>query len=370
VRALSGVRVVDMTTQMPGPVCTQVLADLGADVVKVEAPAGDALRAFPPMFEAVNRGKRSLVLDLKQESARQALRALVRRADLVLEGFRPGVAARLGADDATLRGANPHLVYCSISGFGQDGPDRLRPGHDVNYLGLAGVLALEARVSGRPRPPGLLLSDLASGLYAAIACLAALVARRGGQPGAYLDLSMTDAAVAFAATDLALARAGGAGATPNVTGIPTYGVFETADGRYVALGIVHEDHFWRAFCEGADEADLGGLAQAERLARADEVRARLVARFRTDTRDRWTARFEGRDVPLTPVLEPDEVAAWPQLVHRGVLGPFGVGLPWRTAGAPAGTAARAPGLGADGVAVLVEAGISADEARRLARGAA
>jgi crotonobetainyl-CoA:carnitine CoA-transferase CaiB-like acyl-CoA transferase len=370
-RLLEGVRVLDLTTQMPGPFCTMLLADLGADVVKVEAPAGDQMRAYPPMFEAVNRGKRSLVLDLKRPAARETLRRLARGADLFLEGFRPGVAARLGADYAAIREANPGIVYCSISGFGQDGPERDRPGHDVNYLALAGVLGLDARVSGAPSAPGVLVSDLAAGQFAAIACLAALVGRRAGGPGQCIDLSMTDGAVLWTAIEMArLLAEGRQPERPNVTVAPHYGVFRTADGRFVTLGIVYEDHFWRAFCDAVGWDDWRGLAHPERLARYDEIRARLVALFASAPRDAWTARFAGTEVPFGPVLELPEVLEWPQFRHRGLFGPHGVGLPMRFSAADAAPRGPAPALGADGRAVLAEAGLSEGEIQGLVEGGA
>jgi crotonobetainyl-CoA:carnitine CoA-transferase CaiB-like acyl-CoA transferase len=370
-RPLEGVRVVDLTTQMPGPFCSMILADLGADVVKVEAPAGDQMRAYPPMFEAVNRGKRSVVLDLKRAEGQQALQRIARGADLFLEGFRPGVAARLGADYEAIRGVNGGILYCAISGFGQDGPERDRPAHDLNYLALAGVLGLAARVSGRPDAPGVLISDLAAGQYAAIALLAALLGRRAGGPGQFIDLSMTDGAVGWAATEIARLEAEGrAPERPNVTVAPHYGTFRTADGRFVTLGIVYEDHFWRAFCDIAGLPEWRGLGHAARLARYAEIRERLEHLFASGTRDEWTARFAGADVPFAPVLDLPEVLAWPQFLYRRLFGPFGVALPMRFSAADVAPARPAPGLGEHGEAVLREAGYGGDDVRRLAESGA
>ncbi len=352
-RPLEGVRLVDLTTQMPGPYCSMLLADLGADVVKVEPPAGDRLRAYRPMFDAVNRGKRSVALDLKRPEAREVLHRLARTADLMLEGFRPGVAARLGADYATVSRLNPGIIYCAISGFGQDGPERDRPAHDLNYLALAGVLGLEVGVAGAPSPPPVLVSDLAAGQFAAIALLAALLGRRAGGPGQFIDLSMTDGAVGWVATELARLGAGGRPPErPNVTGAPHYGVFRTADGRFVTLGIVYEDHFWRACCDVLGLPEWRGLGHAERLARHDEIRSHLAAVFAGATRDEWTARFSGRDVPFAPVLELPEVLAWPQFRHRGLFTPHGVALPMRFSAADASPRGPAPELGADAGEIL------------------
>lgn len=365
-RLLDGVRLIDLTTQMPGPYCSMLLADLGADVIKVEAPAGDQLRAYPPMFEAVNRGKRSLVLDLKRPEGREVLHRLARTADLMLEGFRPGVAGRLGADYATISRLNPGIIYCAISGFGQDGPERDRPAHDLNYLALAGVLGLEIGIAGAPSPPPVLISDLAAGQFAAIALLAALVGRRAGGPGQFIDLSMTDGAAGWVATELARLEAEGRPPErPNVTVAPHYGVFRTADGRFVTLGVVYEDHFWRACCDVLGLPEWRGLTNAERLARYDEIRGRLEAVFAGATRDEWVSRFAGRDVPFAPVLELPEVLAWPQFRHRGLFTAHGVALPMTFSAADASPRGPAPGLGEHADEILEDLGYGRAEIEAL-----
>ena len=203
---LGHVSVLDLTVNVPGPFCSTILGDLGARVIKIEPPGGDPLRHSPGIWASINHGKESIALDLKTGGGRQVLRRLARCADIVLEGWRPGVATRLGADYATLSEHNAGLVYCSISGFGQDGPWRDRPGHDVNYLALSGYMGLQSEVEGRPWPPAVLFSDLVSGLYAAIMTLAAVAGRSASGAGAHIDLSMTDAALAL--MGLEVGRAG------------------------------------------------------------------------------------------------------------------------------------------------------------------
>ena len=250
-KPLAHLKIVDMTVNVPGPFCSMTLADLGANVVKVEPPGGDPLRHSLGMWASLNRGKRSMVLDLKSAGGREVLRTLAAEADVVLEGWRPGVADRLGADYPTLSASNPALVYCSISGFGQQGPWRDRPGHDVNYLALSGYLGVQTAVEGRPWPPPILVSDLASGLYAAISVLAAVAGRHANGGGAYVDLSMTEAALSLLGPEIGqMVAEGGSAKNPNVTFIPTYGLFPCADGRWLSLGIVHEDHFWRTPVRG------------------------------------------------------------------------------------------------------------------------
>ncbi|MBI4637945.1 MAG: CoA transferase [Candidatus Rokubacteria bacterium] len=366
-RLLEGVRLVDLTTQMPGPYCSMILADLGADVIKVEPPSGDQLRAYRPLFDAVNRGKRSVALDLRHEAARGVLYRLAGTADLMLEGFRPGVAARLGADYGAVSARNPAIVYCSISGFGQDGPDAQRPGHDLNYLALSGILGLQALIAGEPSPPPVLVSDLAAGQYATIALLAALAGRRAGAPGQYIDLSMTDGAVGWTMTEIARLEAEGrVPARPNVTLAPHYGVFRTADDRWVTLGIVYEDHFWRNFCDAVGLADLRDLPNVERLARFDELRARIVAIFAGATRDEWVKRFEGTNVPFAPVLDLPEVLAWPQFRHRGLFTARGIALPMKYSAADTRPGHRAPELGEHMGEILDSLGYTSAERAALA----
>ena len=196
------------------------------------------------------------------------LKRLVGRSDVVLEGSRPGVAKRLGADYPTLSEDNPGLVYCSISGFGQDGPWKNRPAHDLNYLALSGYLAVQSALEGRPWPPTVLLSDLAAGLYAATLVLAQLSGRSMSGRGGYIDLSITEAALSLMGPEMARGSNGEAsGDRPNVAGIPHYDVFRCSDGRWFSLGIVHEDHFWDRFCAVAGLDDLSGLKHPERMAK-------------------------------------------------------------------------------------------------------
>ena len=320
-KPLSDVTVVDLTSNVPGPYCSMILCDLGARVTKVEHPDGDPLRRTSPgMWTGINRGKRSVTLDLKTNDGRALLGRLASEADVALEGWRPGVADRLGADYGTLSARNSGLVYCSISGFGQRGPWRDRPGHDINYLALSGYLALQARVEGRPHPPPVLVSDLASGIYASTMVLAALNGRHRSGAGSYVDLSMTEAALSLLGPEIELSAAnGGPAAGPNVTFIPHYGLFRCADGRWFSLGIVHEDHFWDRFCRAAGLEDLVGMKYRERVAQGDRLRARLDAAFAALPSEEWERRLREADVPASAVLEVDDLFDVPQFQDRGVI---------------------------------------------------
>jgi crotonobetainyl-CoA:carnitine CoA-transferase CaiB-like acyl-CoA transferase len=268
-KPLAGIRVLDLTRLLPGPVCSLHLADLGADVIKIEDPGpGDYSRhrkggekAGPaPVFGQINRNKRSLKLDLKQADGVQAFMDLVAESHVVLEGFRPGVMARLGIDYARVRARNSGIVFCSISGYGQDGPLRDVAGHDINYCGYAGVLHQSGARGGPPTIPNLQIADLLGGaLSAVMGILAALVdAQRSGE-GRYVDVAMTDCTLAHNVVPFARATWEGEarprGEDALNGGLPCYGVYETADGGYMALGAL-ESKFWQAFCEAVARPDL------------------------------------------------------------------------------------------------------------------
>ena len=367
---LAHISVLDLTVNVPGPFCSTILGDLGARVVKVEPPGGDPLRHSPGIWASINHGKESIALDLKTDGGREALGRLARRADIVLEGWRPGVAERLGADYAALSEDNPGLVYCSISGFGQDGPWRDRPGHDVNYLALSGYMGLQAAVEGRPWPPAVLFSDLVSGLYAAIMTLAAVAGRGASGAGAYIDLSMTDAALAL--MGLEVGRAGDPsedGRSPNVTFIPHYGLFPCADGRWLSLGIVHEDHFWDRFCGVAGLGHMAGMDLDDRLSEADSIRAALAEVFPTRTAAEWEGALLGADVPAAAVADLSEVLDNPHFMARGMFASVGgatfLGQPARFSTGRTGPSKAPPGLGEQSGDILAGAGYTRAEVEEL-----
>lgn len=322
--ALAGVRVLDLSRLLPGPFLTMVLADLGADVVKVEDPrVGDYLRAFPPAkggisgrYLAVNRGKRSLALDLKSPAARDAFLKMVERADVVVESFRPGVMDKLGVGYASLAARNPKIIVCSISGFGQTGPYAHRAGHDLNYIGLAGVLAMGGAAAGAPVMPGVQIADLAGGaLWGATAILAALVGRHRTGQGAHLDISMTEGALALLAAELGNLDCG-ARPTRGVEtlngGLACYSVYRTQDDRYLAVGAL-EPKFWIALNQA-----LGRTPNvAELVGKPDEqtkTRTELAAIFATKTAAEWNTLLAQHDCCVEIILEPEELPDHP--LHR------------------------------------------------------
>jgi alpha-methylacyl-CoA racemase len=344
VSALDGVRVLDLTRLLPGAYATLLLADLGADVVKVEDPrGGDPMRNLPALgngrtryFELLNRNKRSVTLDFRSPDAASVFAALAAHSDVVIDSFRPSTARRLGVDAATIAAAHPRLICASISGFGQSGPDAERAAHDLNYQALAGLLR-------PPVLPGPLVGDIGAATQAALQILAALIQRDRTGSGSVIDVSIHEAAMAWSmfpeTGDLASA---------------CYNVYQTADGKWLALGAL-EPKFWAAFCTriGRPELIASQHAAADEQARmVDEVRRVMRAR----TRDEWLAQFADSDACLTTVYDPDEVAGDPHVVARGALSAAS-GL----AHIPlAGSAVRsAPLLGADTDDVLEAAGIDA-----------
>jgi len=380
-RCLQSIRVLDLSRLLPGPFLTMIMADMGADVVKIEDPgAGDYLRQMPPIkkdlsgrFLAVNRGKRSLVLNLKAEAGRDALLRMVEQADVVVETFRPGVMDRLGVGYQALKARNPKIILCSISGFGQTGPYVQRAGHDLNYIGLAGVLAMGGPRGGKPQVPGVQIADMAGGaLWGVTGVLGALLGRERTGEGAHLDISMTEGSLALLAADLGNVDCGDTGITrgtqPLNGALACYGVYETKDGKWLSVGAL-EPKFWIAF-NGAigRKGDMSELiANAERQ---EEIRAEVQAILSTRTRDEWVEHFADKDCLCEPVLEIEEVPEHPLHKERGMffhiddddLGPI---LQVRT---PVGTTeptSRAPRRGEHNSEVLAEYGFSEEEITAL-----
>ncbi|MCU1459777.1 MAG: carnitine dehydratase [Actinomycetia bacterium] len=312
---LDGVRILDFGIWRPAPHATQLLADMGALVCKVEPPTGDPMRAFPEIFVGVGSHKRSVVLDLKTDAGRERALELAAAADVVTEGFRPGVVDRLGVGDAAVRARNPSVVYCSVSGFGQTGPNSAVPGHDINYQALAGVMAPGG---GPPVPssPTIPYADLASGFAAAMAICAALFRRERTGEGEYIDVSMADALATFTGS----VSGGHFDAVDGELdgGLATYGTFVTADGKFVALGLMTEDAMWRALCEAFGLDDMSELGIRERVERAGEIGAALTAGFAAEPRDELLARL-GTGVPVSPVLSREEMLENEHFRFRGTV---------------------------------------------------
>jgi crotonobetainyl-CoA:carnitine CoA-transferase CaiB-like acyl-CoA transferase len=310
---LAGVRVVDFSMFVPGPFCSAILADLGAEVIKVEPPKGDPGRGYVPVqFRTENRNKRSIAIDLKNEKSKVIVERLARDSDVAIEGFRPGVAARLGIDEKALRKFNPGLVCCSISGYGQTGPWRERPGHDVNYVAAAGALAFPGQWLKSPARSSLAIADMGGGAFAAVAILAALHESGRTGKGASLDLSLFESAFFWAAQRHSLDR----NVDPRAHLFPVNDVFETADGKRLTLGIL-EEHFWKNFVKFVPE--LGGeefATDEKRRANGDRLSKLIEKAIKSKSAKEWLALCDEHDVPVDLCVTPGEAAELEQIRAR------------------------------------------------------
>jgi crotonobetainyl-CoA:carnitine CoA-transferase CaiB-like acyl-CoA transferase len=309
---LQGMRVLDLSAWRPMPHATQILADLGAEVLKVEPPGGDPMRGYPEIFASVARGKRSIMLDLQSPAGRARALELAAEADVVCESWRPGVAARLGLDHTAVAAVNPTVIYCSLSGFGQDGPLRDVPGHDVNFQAIAG--ALVARPGEEPLVSRLPVADLEGGTVAAVLVTAAWARRLTTGEGERIDVAMADVVAWWVGTRGGVTHEE-AGDEP-VGGSPGYGLFRTADGRWIALGVLAEARLWRAVCDALGLDDLAALDFGARLARTAEVNGRIAAAVELLPADAAIERLTATGAPVTAVLSPEEATAHPQLRAR------------------------------------------------------
>jgi crotonobetainyl-CoA:carnitine CoA-transferase CaiB-like acyl-CoA transferase len=374
--ALAGIRVLDLTELLPGPFATQMLADMGAEIIKIERPGvGDSARSMlPSTYRMVNRGKCSVTLDLKSPEGREALLRLVKGADILVEGYRPGVMKRLGADYDTLKAIAPGLVYASISGFGQTGPLRDIPGHDLNYNAVAGVLALCGSADGPPEQAvGVPVADLSGSLYTVTSILAALMLRQKTGKGQYLDVSITDAVFTMVGPRLGSLQDTPGFGKKDVLCRTGYGVYETQDKRHIALGAI-EDHFWARLVKVLGIAVLEE-AQYAKSAQRWKAFARLEplirAKIRERSHDEWIDVLTRNDVPVTTVTTLDTVFDDPQLAERGMIlrgeGIRYVNYPVPMEGVDAARHDEPHRLGQDNAAVLGAAGYTPQQIASLSK---
>ncbi|MFD6968444.1 CaiB/BaiF CoA transferase family protein [Streptomyces sp. NPDC059979] len=322
---LAGVRVVELAGIGPGPFAAMLLADLGADVVRVDRPGGGGL-AVNPAYDLTNRGKRSVLIDLKSADGPARVLDLVERADILIEGFRPGVAERLGVGPAACHARNPKLVYGRMTGWGQEGPLAQTAGHDIAYIAVTGALGMIGDPGAPPAVPANLVGDYAGGsLYLVVGVLAALQhARTPEGAGQVVDAAIVDGTAHLTAMIHGMMAAGGWQDRRGVNlldgGCPFYGTYETSDGRYMAVGAL-EQQFYDTFVELLGIADQAPARKD--LARWGELREAVAARFKTRTREEWTAVFEGSDACVAPVLSLREAPDHPHLAARGTFTDFG-----------------------------------------------
>ena len=368
---LHGIRILDLSRLLPGPYLTQLLADLGAEVIKVETPlAGDYARLAPPemrlgnLYETVNQGKKSLALNYRNPRGRELFLKLAETADVILEGFRPTIADKYGIGYEAVCAAKADIVYCSLSGYGREGPYQQRAGHDLNYMSIGGAVALNGRSDERPIPYGMPVADLSGGMLAAIAILGALVGRERSGQGMYLDIALIDGVISWMTPMAMSAYFGGlevkAGTHPLLGGAGCFNVYETADGKYLSLGAL-EPHFWGDFCKTIDRTDLIKRQFDPALG------AELSVIFSKKSRDEWLSLFEDKDACIEPVNSVDEMLLNPQVQARGHVRiedghPVGMQSPFVFA---RNERSPAPALGADTNALLQEIGINNEEITEL-----
>jgi formyl-CoA transferase len=385
--ALDGIRVVDQTQVMAGPFCAMLLSDMGADVIKVEPPGGEHTRRMElellpgvsASFLAVNRGKRSLTLDLKQPEGVATLKKLVATADVLVENYRPGVAKRLGVDYATLSAVNPRLVYCSISGFGQTGPYAARGGYDLIAQGMSGIMSVTGREDGPPVKVGVPVTDLGAGLFAVVGILAALRARKVTGRGQFVDTSLFDAGVALSVWEAA--EYWFTGRTPRPMGTAhrfdaPYQAFRASDGAFT-VGAANE-RLWPRFAAvlGLDHlvTDPRFDTVAHRVEHRAELERLIEAVTTTRPRAHWLAACEAAGIPAGPIYGVPEALADPHAQARGMVQELphpqvgrvrALGNPVKLSRSPARLTRSAPVLGEDNDAILKELGLAAEEVEAL-----
>ncbi len=332
--ALEGIRILDLSAGYPGAFGTQILGDLGAEVINIEGRPGARLMQAEEKraaaYQAVNRNKKSIVLNLRSEEARHIFYQLAEKADVIVDPFRPGVTKRLGIDYQTINKINPRIIYCAMTGYGQDGPYCNLPGHDINYISIAGVLDLIGEADGRPVIPLNLVADLGgAALYATIGILTALIARGKTGKGQYIDISYTDGVISlltsmaenYFRSNIVPKR----GETTLGGAYPYYGVYETKDGKFITIGCL-EPWLWENLCREIVREDFipfcwqpDHLLHKPEGEKWQEISSFLKQLFLTKTRDEWFELLSQKDIPISKVYSLDEVFSDPQVLHRNMV---------------------------------------------------
>lgn len=375
---LKNTRVLDLTRLLPGPYCTMLLADFGAEVIKVEDPKmGDYARSYDPkldddsaLFHSLNRNKKSICLDLKSTGGKADFLAMVKKADVIVESFRPGVMERLGLCYEKLKQVNPRIVCCAITGYGQTGPYATKPGHDINYLSYAGLLHLMGEKDGKPIIPATQIADIGGGaLPATVGILLALLERERSGEGQFVDISMMDGVISWLQTllpnYLVTNESPKRGEQLLDGGIAAYAVYETKDAQFLSVGAL-ELKFWKAFCEGIGRKDF-----IPRIAVPSQEQHRLKYEIQTifyqKTLSEWLEIFSDKDACVSPVLSFEEMIEDPQVVARGMIQTVAhttlaeakqIGIPIKLSETPGTIRTQAPKLGEHTKEILQEVGFS------------
>jgi len=381
---LDGIRVLDLSMYLPGPLCSQILADFGAEVIKIEEPGGEWGRYLAPMlleesarFYSVNRNKKSVAINLKSEEGKRVLKELVKSADVLIEQFRPGVLEKMGLGYDVLKGINPGLIHCAITGYGFTGPYRLVAGHDLNYLNLTGLTGLNGPGDRASLCAGQ-LADIAGGsLYSVIGILMALLARDKTSRGQFVDIAMADGALSLLCYTIGewagLGRLPARGENLLSGGYACYNVYETSDHRFVSLGAI-ESKFWEGFCQrvGKPEYIPWHFVEECQSAMVEDIRALMIEK----TQAEWVDIFSDLDICFTPVLNLDEVAEHPQMIAREMMikldnfknsgrDMYLTGIPVKLSETPGELKPVFPDIGQHTDAILTEAGYSQEQILQL-----
>jgi crotonobetainyl-CoA:carnitine CoA-transferase CaiB-like acyl-CoA transferase len=382
--ALKGLKVLDLTRLTPGNFCSMILGDLGADVLKVEEPGrGDYMRWTEPLknkqsifFTIYNRNKRSLTLNLKVPTGLHILKKLIQEYDIILEGFRPGVAKRLGIDYDSLTQINKRLIYCSISGYGQGGPYRDRPGHDLNYLAVAGLLHLIGlNPASPPVPPGIPLGDLTAALYAVIGILAAAIYRLQTGYGQFIDIAMLDGIISLLGLEAPKLFVTGENVERGSTfagGAAANSVFITKDDKYITL-VIFEDKHWHNFCRAIDRQDLIEMNFREKK-QGSQLHLILQEIFKKKNIEEWIEIFNGVDTCFEPILDFQQALNHPQIIYRQMVfetehpteGSIKqLGFPIKFSRTPSKHFHHSPGLGEHTADILRDLGFTAKDVQKF-----
>jgi crotonobetainyl-CoA:carnitine CoA-transferase CaiB-like acyl-CoA transferase len=384
-QALKGLRVLDLTRLLPGPYGSMYLSDFGAEVIKIEQPGeGDYARGYAPVLEGLgyrflitNRGKKSVSLNLKSREGKEIFLGLVRKSDVVMESFRPGVMAKLGLGYDDLKAVNPGIIFCSLSGFGQQGPYALDAGHDINYAGLAGIVGLTGEKQGPPIIPGIQIADLTAGLMAVIGILSAVVARRNTGVGQFVDVSLFASAVAMLASDAGTYFGSNhipmRGTERLTGGWPHYSIYKTKDGEYLACGAL-EKKFWSNLCRVIGRDEL--IDAIDDVSNWEDIGIALTKAFKQYTLAQWIEKLDGKDTCVTPIQTLDKSFSDPHVIENELV--FEVedellgrhrqmGFPIKLSKTPASYRTRAPYLGEHNHEILTGLGYSDDQIDRLSK---
>lgn len=378
-QALQGIKVLDLTRLLPGPYCSMILGDFGAEVLKVEQPGeGDYARGYPPLlgglgyrFIILNRNKKSMTLDLKTAKGKEIFFRLVKKADVVVESFRPGAMKRLGVDYESLKEINPRIIFCSLSGFGQNGPYKMEAGHDLNYVSLAGITSLTGERDGAPYIPGVQIADITGGSMAALGILLALQSRSLTGKGQYIDISLFNVALAMLPAEASFYFGNGQvtkrGESRLTGGLANYNIYRTKDNRYMAVGAL-EKKFWTNLCRALEREDL--VDAIDDSEKQKDLFGVLGEIFGAKTLAEWEKIIEGKDTCVTPVKNIDEVFADLHVQANNMvidltddkLGEYRqLGNPLKLSDTPGQLRTKAPELGENTEEILRKIGYSAQD---------